>query len=85
MYNLNEEDIESSVNILSNSLRNSIDKSLNTSLRKSITQSYADGIYDSINVNESKIKFSESGGILSKLNQVFGSVMEEDNENENEE
>ena len=37
LYNTNEEDIESSINILSNSLRNSIDKSLNTSLRKSIT------------------------------------------------
>ena len=89
LYNTNEEDIESSVNILSNSLRNSIDKSLNTSLRKSITQSNADGIYDSININEningSRIKFSESGSILSKLTQVFGSVMEEDNENENEE
>jgi chromosome segregation ATPase len=84
LYNTNEEDIESSVNILSNSLRNSIDKSLNTSLRKSITQSYADGIYDSTNLNESKIKF-ESGGILSKLNQVFGSVLGEDNENGNEE
>ena len=86
LYNTNEEDIENSVNILSNSLRNSIDKSLNTSLRKSITQSNADGIYDSININEningSRIKFSESGSILSKLTQVFGSVMEEDNENE---
>ena len=62
---------------------------MNTSLRKSITQSNADGIYDSININEningSRIKFSESGSILSKLTQVFGSVMEEDNENENEE
>ena len=81
LYEDNKENLdENSVNELALSLRNSIDKSLNNSLnaslRKSIGQSYADGIYDSI--NGSTIMLSSGKGILSKLNQVFGSVKNEE-------
>ncbi len=73
---------ENIINDLANSLRCSIDKSINNSInasiRKSFNQSYGEGIYDSI--NGSKLRLSGGKGILSRLNQVFGSI----NENEDE-
>ncbi len=67
------------------SLRGSIDKSINSSINRSIqqsyNQSYADGIYDSI--HGSKLKLSGGKGILSKLNQVFGSIAEIPENDEN--
>ena len=81
LYEDNDDNLdERDVNELANSLRCSVDKSINNSInasiRKSFNQSYADGIYDSI--NGSKLKLSGGKGILSRLNQVFGSVVEDE-------
>lgn len=71
---------ENIVKELASSLKSSIDKSINSSISRSIqqsynqsyNQSYTDGVSDSI--HGSKLKLS--GGLLSKLNPVCGSIAE---------
>ena len=69
--NIAENDVNEYAREMAASLRGSKDKSTNSSINNSIRQSITESIYDSI--HGSNLKTSSGKGILSKLNQFYGS------------